>query len=168
VAQAHGGVLRPFVRGESGNPGGRPREGLISRALRVLLSGAGPGRRSGSLAESLAATLTKHATAGNLHALREILGRTEGRWPTAASMAESGDFIFVTLAPRPVYEGQRRAFLCPHCVREITEAWEQVVGADEAAPHRQKRGVAVVDSAEQAERKHAADVERYGEPDAEP
>lgn len=112
LPQRHGGVLRPFRPGESGNPGGRPRQGVVSEALRALLAAAGGGRDGVTLAEALARTLVDHAERGNLHALREILGRTEGRWPTAADAARRGGDLQAVAA---AWFLQHMPDRCPGC-----------------------------------------------------
>jgi hypothetical protein len=103
VPQPHGGALRPFVKGETGNAGGRTRASVISDALHVLLGTAGGGEDAGTLADRLAAVLVSRAESGDLAALKEILGRTEGRWLLGKEARGSGPdgFRFITYAPRP-------------------------------------------------------------------
>jgi len=72
-------VGRPWPKGVSGNPGGRPRGRSITARLRELLdadAGTGDGR---TIAEEIARVLLEHAAAGDIKAVREVLDRTEGR-----------------------------------------------------------------------------------------
>lgn len=72
---------RPWQKGQSGNPGGRPR-GLpkISSALhRLLMTGPEEVYEPKNKADVLALQLYDSATKGDTYACREILDRTEGK-----------------------------------------------------------------------------------------
>lgn len=72
--------LKPWPKGVSGNPGGRPRETPLTDACRELLSKPAPDDASGrSYAEAIAEQLGKQALAGDVHAAREIADRAEGK-----------------------------------------------------------------------------------------
>jgi hypothetical protein len=71
--------LKPFPKGISGNPAGRPKKALLSDALRRQLAIAAPGMPEKTQAEAIAAALISEAIAGNIAAAREIGDRTEGR-----------------------------------------------------------------------------------------
>lgn len=73
--------LRPFARGRSGNPRGRPR-GRSTRALlcALLERPVGDGR---AVADVIAETIVERATAGDLAFIRTLLDRVEGRPGTA-------------------------------------------------------------------------------------
>jgi hypothetical protein len=74
-------IGRPFPKGKSGNPGGRPRgSGLLSKALRDLLAKPKVRDRYGRThAEIVAAALIKQAEKGHVPAIRETGDRSEGR-----------------------------------------------------------------------------------------
>ena len=72
--------LKPWPKGVSGNPGGRPKKTPLADACRELLDKPVPGDRSGrSYAEAIAEKLAKKALAGNIPAAREIADRAEGK-----------------------------------------------------------------------------------------
>jgi len=69
--------LRPWAKGTSGNPGGRPRRDVLTEALKAQLASDDSDGRT--FAEQIAAVLIKHALRGDVRAIREIADRTEGR-----------------------------------------------------------------------------------------
>ena len=72
--------LKPWSKGVSGNPGGRPKKTRFADACRELLSRPAPGDKSGrSYAEAIAEKLAKKALAGDIPAAREIADRAEGK-----------------------------------------------------------------------------------------
>lgn len=72
--------LKPWAKGVSGNPGGRPKRTPLADACRELLSKPAPDDPSGrSYAEAIAEQLGKKALAGDIHAAREIADRAEGK-----------------------------------------------------------------------------------------
>jgi len=67
-------------RGQSGNPGGRPKMALLSHACRELLAALVPEDPEGrTYAESIAKTLAQKALAGDIRAAQEIADRAEGK-----------------------------------------------------------------------------------------
>jgi hypothetical protein len=71
--------LKPFPKGVSGNPAGRPKKALLSDALRRQLAIAAPGMPEKTQAEIIAAALIAEAISGNVQAIREVGDRTEGK-----------------------------------------------------------------------------------------
>jgi hypothetical protein len=71
--------LKPFPKGVSGNPAGRPRKALLSDALRRQLALAAPGMPEKTQAGTIAAALIAEAIAGNVQAIREVGDRSEGK-----------------------------------------------------------------------------------------
>jgi hypothetical protein len=69
--------LRPWKKGQSGNPGGRPRTARLSRALRQAL--ATEGRDGRTLAQMIADAVVGKAKRGNVQAFKEIRDTVEGR-----------------------------------------------------------------------------------------
>jgi len=83
--------LKPWPKGVSGNPGGRPKKTPLADACRELLNRPGPGDRSGrSYAEAIAEKLAKKALAGNIPAAREIADRAEGKARQAMELSGPG------------------------------------------------------------------------------
>jgi hypothetical protein len=70
-----------FQPGESGNPGGRPRLRLLSKAAREALAEVNP-ETGLTNAEEIVAALVKKAKSGDVWACRELRDWTEGRVPT--------------------------------------------------------------------------------------
>lgn len=71
--------LRPFEKGKSGNPNGRPKHKTLGDALRSQLREVDADGRT--RAECVAATLISEAIAGSVRAMELIFARTEGRLP---------------------------------------------------------------------------------------
>ncbi len=72
--------LKPWPKGISGNPGGRPRKTPLTDVCRELLGKPVPNDRSGrTYAEAIAERLAKKALAGDVRAAREIADRAEGK-----------------------------------------------------------------------------------------
>jgi hypothetical protein len=70
--------LKPFKKGQSGNPAGRPKSITLSEAMRNELAKILPGTEQ-TFAEIIASKLVKAAALGNVLAAKEIADRTEGR-----------------------------------------------------------------------------------------
>ncbi len=72
--------LKPFPKGVSGNPAGRPKSITLSEALRIELAKALPNdTHERTFAEVIAQSLVRAAATGNILAAKEIADRTEGR-----------------------------------------------------------------------------------------
>jgi hypothetical protein len=85
-----GGIanLRPFTKGKSGNPGGRPKA-ILSQAYRECLKDKPPpevaeamrkkyGKAPRTIAEMMAQFMVNHAIKGNVPAAVELRKATEG------------------------------------------------------------------------------------------
>ena len=77
-------VGRPWPKGVSGNPSGRPRSRVLTAALRERLSDP-------ATVDAIVNGLIDAAKAGNVGAVREILDRTEGRVPPAVEPPDGDD-----------------------------------------------------------------------------
>ncbi len=78
----HGGIenLKPWPKGVSGNPSGRPRKTPLTDACRDVLAQAIPSDPTGrTYAEAIALTLAKKAVEGDIRAAQEIADRAEGK-----------------------------------------------------------------------------------------
>lgn len=83
--------LKPWPKGVSGNPGGRPKRTTLTDALRELLAAQVPGDPEGRThSDAIAEVLVKRALKGDVQAAREIADRTEGR-PRQALAIEAAD-----------------------------------------------------------------------------
>jgi hypothetical protein len=72
--------LKPWRKGESGNPAGRPKSVTLSEAYRIALAQPFPGDPQGrTYAEIIAEKLVMNAATGEVSSAREIADRTEGR-----------------------------------------------------------------------------------------
>jgi hypothetical protein len=74
--------LKPFQKGESGNPAGRPKSTTLSEALRVELARLNPkAKDEQTYAETIAKLMVKAAATGkgSIRAAQEIADRTEGK-----------------------------------------------------------------------------------------
>jgi hypothetical protein len=71
--------LKPWRKGESGNPGGRPRRKLLTDELERLLEQEAPAANGKTWAAVIAETLLKQGRKGNVRAIAEIGDRVEGK-----------------------------------------------------------------------------------------
>jgi hypothetical protein len=72
--------LKPFEKGQSGNPAGRPKSITLSEAYRRQLSQPFPDDSQGrTYAEVIAERACLAASGGDVGAAREIADRTEGK-----------------------------------------------------------------------------------------
>ena len=74
--------LKPWPKGKSGNPAGRPRNTELTTALRELLCEPDPQDKAGrTYAEVIADAMVRKAARGDVRAAKEIRIRTAGREP---------------------------------------------------------------------------------------
>ena len=66
----------PFKKGQSGNPGGRPKEKPFSDALRMEIAAAGEDHKA---LRRVARALIKKAEDGEIQAIRELADRLDGK-----------------------------------------------------------------------------------------
>lgn len=86
---SNNGNLKPFPKGVSGNPGGRPRRKPLTDALSELLDEPYPKDPAGrTYVQVIAGSLAAKAARGDVRAAQEIGDRTEGRVAMAESPAE--------------------------------------------------------------------------------
>jgi hypothetical protein len=71
--------LRPWPKGVSGNPGGRPRKRLISDELERLLQQEAPSAAGKTWAAAIAEVLLAQALNGDVRAIAEVANRVEGK-----------------------------------------------------------------------------------------
>jgi Family of unknown function (DUF5681) len=76
-------IGRPFQKGQSGNPAGRPKRRLLDESLKSALA-----VKNGRRAKELAETLITHALAGDVPALKLIAERVGGRPKSASEMEQ--------------------------------------------------------------------------------
>ena len=81
---------RPWPKGTSGNPGGRPRKNqALSELLRVELDK--PGSANKTKGQLLAAKLVDLGLAGDVRAIREIFDRVLGKPPQTMTFGPTFD-----------------------------------------------------------------------------
>jgi hypothetical protein len=71
--------LKPWPKGKSGNPGGRPKTKIITAELERLLDQEAPDAAGKSWAAVIAETLLRQARAGDVRAISELANRIEGK-----------------------------------------------------------------------------------------
>jgi hypothetical protein len=97
-----------FRKGQSGNPGGRPKGRSITAALRELLDREHNGR---VIAELIAERLVRDALQGKFPQAKEILDRSDGRVTERHEVAGTGVVRIVVAGPEEeVQLGSLREF----------------------------------------------------------
>jgi hypothetical protein len=77
----------PWKQGESGNPGGRPKDPVsLTAQIKERLSAS-----RGELAGQIADALIGRALMGDLDAIKVVLDRAEGKVPQVRQVEESGE-----------------------------------------------------------------------------
>ena len=71
--------LKPWVKGVSGNPGGRPKTKPLTEELQRLLEQEAPNSKGRTWATAIALALVKRASKGDVRAISELGNRVEGR-----------------------------------------------------------------------------------------
>ena len=66
----------PFKKGQSGNPGGRPKEKPFADALRMEIADAGEDHKA---LRRVARKLIENAESGDIRAIRELADRLDGK-----------------------------------------------------------------------------------------
>jgi hypothetical protein len=108
-----GGEKHRFKPGQSGNPGGRPKTGALTRAFRAVLEQPVPGdRQKRTYAQAIAERLVDLAMRGHLQAVRELGDRAEGR---TVSSVQLTDLLVEDERPGPV----RVDFNAEVCTEEL-------------------------------------------------
>ena len=81
----------PFAKGQSGNPGGRPKDRPFADALRMELKAAGDDHRA---LRKIARALIAKAEDGDLAAIREVADRLDGKAVPADATEPQGDVVY--------------------------------------------------------------------------
>ena len=100
--------LKPWAKGVSGNPGGRPRKKLIDQALQDLLL-----RNDSALALAIAQKLLTRAKKGDLKAIQLVAERVEGKPKKQSETSDAED--------RPLAIENMTDEELEHRIRELTE-----------------------------------------------
>lgn len=88
-------ALKPFPKGVSGNPGGRRKKPLVTRALEEVLT-----CNDSAKAKQIAEKLISSAVHGSIAAAKLIVEHTEGR--PARNPADSEQKVEVRLTPEQI------------------------------------------------------------------
>ena len=75
----HAQNLKPWPKGVSGNPGGRPKKKLITNELERLLEQEAPEATGKTWAAVIAEVLLNQARRGDVRAIAELANRIEGK-----------------------------------------------------------------------------------------
>ncbi len=71
--------LKPWPKGVSGNPGGRPKTKPLTEELQRLLEEEAPKGKGQTWATAIAKTLLAKARKGDVRAIAEVANRVEGK-----------------------------------------------------------------------------------------
>ncbi len=114
--------LKPFVKGQSGNPSGRPKKKPITEAYERLLTEVVPGDpKQRTYAEIIALSMMRSAMKGKIQAAIEVTDRTEGRPSQAVDMNHSGNVGVNVDDVRRKLAAKLDAIATPHVDAERTE-----------------------------------------------
>ena len=86
----------PFVKGKSGNPGGKPEQKIFTDALRLAINRASGDRKR---LDNVASALISKAEAGDVQAIIAIADRLEGKPLQQTENYNVNDHYFADLGP---------------------------------------------------------------------
>lgn len=87
---ANAANLKPWPKGVSGNPGGRPTKKPITEELERLLAGEAPNGKGQTWATVIAEALLHEASKGDVRAISELANRIEGKPLQALDVSGEG------------------------------------------------------------------------------
>jgi hypothetical protein len=87
----------PFEPGNSGNPKGQMRAKEFAQNLRIAVSEAF--EKGGTKLRALADKLVEEGLEGNVHAIKEVADRLDGRVPQAISIDQEERVKFIAVVP---------------------------------------------------------------------
>jgi hypothetical protein len=82
--------LKPWPKGESGNPGGRPKKKPITDELERLLQEQAPDASGRTWRAVIAESLLRQAAKGDVRAISELTNRIEGKPLQAVQLGADG------------------------------------------------------------------------------
>jgi hypothetical protein len=94
-----------FRKGQSGNPGGRPKNESVTATIRRMLQGEHNGR---PIQDILVERMIKEALSGKYPFLRELLDRAEGRPNQKVEVSGETPLVYIRVPP-PRVIGEREA-----------------------------------------------------------
>jgi hypothetical protein len=105
--------LKPWPKGASGNPGGRPKQKLISVELERLLQQQAPGENGKTWAAVIAEALLSQAAKGDVRAISELANRIEGKPLQAVDLEVNSSSEIETMTDEQLEQ-------------RFTELWEEL------------------------------------------
>jgi hypothetical protein len=99
--------LKPWPKGVSGNPGGRPKKKLVTDELERLLQVEAPNAGGRTWATVIAEALLHQARKGDVRAITELTNRIEGKPLQPVELSDDDDLDM--LAER-IEEGRKRMY----------------------------------------------------------
>jgi len=105
--------LRPWPKGVSGNPGGRPKKKLITDELERLLQQETPDTPGKTWATSIAESLLRQAVKGDVRAISELANRVEGKPLQAVNLDVNSSSEIDTMTDEELEQ-------------RLTELWEKL------------------------------------------
>jgi hypothetical protein len=113
--------LRPFPKGVSGNPGGRPKKKQVTEELERLLAEEAPNGNGQTWATVIAQALLRRASKGDVRAIAELANRIEGKPAQAVAVdVKAGEGLAAAL------ERARKRVLQGMTAEEIKEKIRQL------------------------------------------
>jgi hypothetical protein len=94
-----------FQKGQSGNPGGRPKNESVTATVRRMLQGEHNGR---PIQDILVERMIREALSGKYPFLRELLDRAEGRPNQKVELASETPLLYIKIPP-PRVIGEKEA-----------------------------------------------------------
>jgi hypothetical protein len=127
----------PFEPGNSGNPKGQIRAKEFAQNLRIAVAEAHA--KGGTKLRALADKLVEEGLSGNVHALKEIADRLDGRVPQAITVDQEERIKFIAVVPQKASTTEEWLRLVegvnPNASRDVIEGYAREI---EALPNPEK------------------------------